>query len=66
MEANRLEERLKLVKQAIQEQTKGKNTNVEKFELLWDLPNIIEKSPKVRDSIDFRLLLVYNSQIVQL
>jgi hypothetical protein len=42
-----MEERLKSLKQAIQDAEKGKNTNTEKFESLWDLQPFISKTPKV-------------------
>ena len=42
-----MEERLKYLKQAISDAEKGKNTNTEKFESLWDIQPLISKTPKV-------------------
>ncbi len=51
MSIAQMEERLKLLKQTVEDEKKGRNTNSEKFEILWDLSAIIEKTPKVLFSL---------------
>ena len=48
-----MDQKLKVLKQAIQDAEKGKNTNIEKFDALSDLIPVIESTPKVNSSLRF-------------